>query len=121
MASILNTSKRTIDYYTCIGLLKAERSASNYRLYDSSAIEQFKFIHQCKQNHMPLDQIRELLEQKQNVNVEELKNKLSEVEQDIKHLINQLESEDKNQLNQAKRLVSHESISLMQTLLLLML
>lgn len=119
MAHILNTSKRTIDYYTAKGLLQAERSTSNYRLYDSTAIERFKFINQCKQNQMNLDQIKDLLDQNENVHIQDIKRKLSEVEDDIKQLINQLQKEDKNTFIQAKSQISHESISLIQTLLLL--
>jgi MerR family copper efflux transcriptional regulator len=55
-------SKRTIDYYTSIGLLKAERSKSNYRIYTDEALNDLKFIEECKSLHFPLDEIKRKLE-----------------------------------------------------------
>jgi len=34
LANIANVSKRTVDYYTSLGLLHAQRTKSNYRIYD---------------------------------------------------------------------------------------
>ncbi|ASS89866.1 MerR family transcriptional regulator [Aeribacillus pallidus] len=62
LASIANVSKRTIDYYTKLGLLKAERSKSNYRYYDSSALEDLKLIDHYKKLNYSLDMIKERLE-----------------------------------------------------------
>lgn len=55
-------SKRTIDYYTSIGLLKAERTKSNYRIYDEESLRDLRFIEECKNLHFPLDEIRRKLE-----------------------------------------------------------
>ncbi|MEH7109884.1 MULTISPECIES: MerR family transcriptional regulator [Bacillaceae] len=55
-------SKRTIDYYTSLGLLKAERSKSNYRIYSDESIQDLKFIEECKSLHYPLDEIKRKLE-----------------------------------------------------------
>jgi DNA-binding transcriptional MerR regulator len=62
LASLANVSKRTIDYYTKLGLLKAERSDSNYRYYDSSALEDLKLIDHYKKLNYSLDMIKERLE-----------------------------------------------------------
>ena len=51
-------SKRTIDYYTNLGILKAERSQSNYRYYDETAFETLQFI-EVQKMHMPLCEIKE--------------------------------------------------------------
>lgn len=55
-------SKRTIDYYTSIGLLNADRTRSNYRLYDEEALMDLKYIEECKNMHFPLEDIRRKLE-----------------------------------------------------------
>ncbi len=55
-------SKRTIDYYTSIGLLKAERSKSNYRIYSDESLRDLKFIEECKNLHFSLDEIKRKLE-----------------------------------------------------------
>ncbi|MFC2947744.1 MerR family transcriptional regulator [Virgibacillus sediminis] len=59
LASLSNVSKRTIDYYTKMGLLECERSESNYRYYPEDAVEDLKFIEQCKQMQMTLEQIKQ--------------------------------------------------------------
>lgn len=59
-------SKRTIDYYTSIGLLKAERSKSNYRIYTEESLSDLKFIEECKSLHYPLDEIRRKLEMRKS-------------------------------------------------------
>ncbi|RKJ54475.1 MerR family transcriptional regulator, partial [Butyricicoccus sp. 1XD8-22] len=43
-------TKRTIDYYTSLGLLEAERSSSNYRYYTSEAINRLHEIEEMKTN-----------------------------------------------------------------------
>jgi MerR family transcriptional regulator, copper efflux regulator len=62
LAQKANVSKRTIDYYTTKGLLKAVRSPSNYRFYSEQALEDLKFIEQCKNEHMPLCEIKQRLD-----------------------------------------------------------
>ncbi len=43
-----HVTKRTVDYYTNIGLLKAERSASNYRFYNEEALKRLYLIEKLK-------------------------------------------------------------------------
>ncbi|WP_053600968.1 MerR family transcriptional regulator [Bacillus sp. FJAT-18017] len=62
LATRAGVSKRTIDYYTSIGLLNAERTHSNYRLYDKSTLADLKYIEECKSMHFPLDEIKRKLE-----------------------------------------------------------
>jgi len=84
-------SKRTIDYYTSIGLLKAERSKSNYRIYSDESLDDLKFIEECKSLHFPLDEIRRKLEMRKATNIRE-----SEVEKHVSavtQLMKQLHSD----------------------------
>jgi MerR family transcriptional regulator, copper efflux regulator len=62
LAQIANVSKRTIDYYTHLGLLQAKRSSSNYRIYDEKAFDDLHFIEECKIMHLPLDEIKQRME-----------------------------------------------------------
>ncbi|MGE6257916.1 MerR family transcriptional regulator [Heyndrickxia sporothermodurans] len=71
LALLANVSKRTIDYYTSIGLLQANRSKSNYRIYETDALDDLKFIEDCKKLSLPLDTIRKKLEIKKGVTLDE--------------------------------------------------
>ncbi|WP_312857345.1 MerR family transcriptional regulator [Neobacillus endophyticus] len=81
-------SKRTIDYYTSIGLLKAERSKSNYRIYSDETLNDLKFIEECKSLHIPLDEIRRKLEMRkaQNIQASEVDKHVCALTQQMKQL-----------------------------------
>ena len=67
LAKKSDVSKRTIDYYTQIGLLHVETtSASNYRLYSEQSIEDIRFIELCKEMKMSLREIKERIELKRS-------------------------------------------------------
>lgn len=70
LAETTGITKRTIDYYTNLGLLKAERSTSNYRFYTSEAIERIKIIEEMKAQGMCLSDIKLSFE---NLNVQKKK------------------------------------------------
>ena len=88
IAEIAHVSKRTIDYYTSIGLLKAERSKSNYRIYSDESLEDLKFIEECKSLHFPLDEIKRKLEMRKekNIRASEVEKHVSSVTQLMKQL-----------------------------------
>jgi MerR family transcriptional regulator, copper efflux regulator len=114
-------TKRTIDYYTTIGLLKAERSASNYRYYDQSAIERLHYIEKCKAEGMSLDKIKkEMLEKDaEEIDVHELRLRIRGLENDVSEILAHLDRNDPKSQEEMKKQISHESLSLIQTLLLL--
>nr|WP_275677673.1 MerR family transcriptional regulator [Neobacillus drentensis] len=85
IAEIAHLSKRTIDYYTSIGLLKAERSKSNYRIYSDEALDDLRFIEECKCLHFPLDEIKRKLEMRKEKNLRE-----SEVEKHVSAVTQQM-------------------------------
>ncbi|WP_307406749.1 MerR family transcriptional regulator [Neobacillus ginsengisoli] len=85
IAEIAMVSKRTIDYYTSIGLLRAERSKSNYRIYSDESISDLKFIEECKSLHYPLDEIRRKLEIRKTKKLRD-----SEVEKHVKAVTQQM-------------------------------
>ncbi|MFE8700163.1 MerR family transcriptional regulator [Cytobacillus sp. FJAT-54145] len=92
LASIAKVSKRTIDYYTNLGLLQAERSKANYRIYAEEAISDLKFIEECKSLHFPLEEIKRKLELKKEKDLQkgEVEKHIHSVAQQMKQLQNDL-------------------------------
>ncbi|MGM0876009.1 MAG: MerR family transcriptional regulator [Bacillota bacterium] len=119
LAEITNVTKRTIDYYTTIGLLKAERSPSNYRYYDHSSIEKLNFIEKCKKENMSLENIKKKLLEKdaEEINVLELRLKIKGLEKEVSTILAKNDNENHEYV---KKHVSHDSLSLIQKLLLLL-
>ncbi|HZG72138.1 MAG TPA: MerR family transcriptional regulator [Chondromyces sp.] len=122
LAEKTKVTKRTIDYYTKLGLLKAERSTSNYRYYDSSSIERINFIEKRKQEGLSLDEIKKEMIEKysEEVDVLELRLKIKGLEKEVSEVLAQLEKNDQKKFEEVKKKISHESLSLIQTLLLLL-
>jgi MerR family transcriptional regulator, copper efflux regulator len=85
-------SKRTIDYYTSIGLLSAERSKSNYRIYSDESLKDLKFIEECKSLHYPLDEIKRKLDMKKDKTIRdsEVEKHVNTVSQQMQQLQNDL-------------------------------
>lgn len=61
LAQIAGVSRRTIDYYTTLGLLLPMRSESNYRYYTETALSRLKLIEQLKAQRFTLEEIKEKL------------------------------------------------------------
>jgi MerR family transcriptional regulator, copper efflux regulator len=116
-----NVTKRTIDYYTTIGLLKAERSASNYRYYNQSSIERLNFIEKCKAEGFTLDEIKKKILEKdaEEIDVHELRLKIKGLEKDVSDILANIDKNDPKSQEDMKKQISHESLSLIQSLLLL--
>lgn len=128
LARACEVSRRTIDYYTRMGLLECTRSSNNYRYYDTSALENLKMIEQCQQHHMTLAEIKQRLLLKKTDNIEyrvvekqvdHIKNEMDHLNgeiNDILQVVNSLDEEDKKKvLNK----VSPQALALLQSLVLL--
>lgn len=120
-----NVTKRTVDYYTNLGLLKAERSASNYRYYSVGELERLRRIEGYKRENLSLEDIKELLK-KDNEDtsaIEEkglqLKNKMDGLNEELQEFISLIEKDGKSELL-LKEQISRESIALIQSLLVLL-
>ncbi|MEW9050168.1 MAG: MerR family transcriptional regulator [Neobacillus sp.] len=122
LAGIANVTKRTIDHYTNLGLLKVERSTSNYRYYDHSSIERLNFIEQRKRDGLSLDEIKKevLLKYAESIDVLDLRLKIKDLEKEVSTILENLDKNDGKNLEYLKKNVSHESLSLIQTLLVLL-
>ncbi|MCS0672747.1 MerR family transcriptional regulator [Cytobacillus firmus] len=125
LANIANVSKRTIDYYTSIGLIKAKRSKSNYRIYSEEVLSDLRFIEECKLLHLPLEEIKRKLEMKtkREIQTGEVEKHINAVTLQIKQLhqeiavlmplINTLDDEQKDGFS--KKLTT-ESTALLRSL-----
>ncbi|MFD0825501.1 MerR family transcriptional regulator [Neobacillus sp. M.A.Huq-85] len=58
LARLMGISKRTIDYYTQIGLLNPVRTDSNYRMYGEDCIKILEMVEHYKTLNMPLEEIK---------------------------------------------------------------
>ncbi|KWW13059.1 hypothetical protein AS888_08575 [Peribacillus simplex] len=125
MAEMANVTKRTVDYYTNLGLLKAERSASNYRYYSLGELERLRLIERYKRKNLSLEDIKELLKQDLETAsaIEEtglkLKSKLDGLNEELQEVITLIKQDEKNELL-LKKQISHESMALIQSLLVLL-
>ncbi len=115
-------TKRTIDHYTRIGLLKAVRSASNYRYYSYDTIDLIKEIETRKQAGMTLQEIARNLKieqaQYEEVDLQLIRLHMQTLEQEVKLLAEQLEK-NPSYSSAIKQNVSPQSVALMQSLLLI--
>jgi len=119
-------SKRTIDYYTSIGLLKAERSKSNYRIYTDEALDDLKFIEECKRLHYSLDEIKRKLEMRKakmihasevDEHITLISQQMKQLHSDLFDLIPILDNLDEQQKEQLTNNLSLLRSTLMKSLL----
>jgi DNA-binding transcriptional MerR regulator len=125
LAEMANVTKRTVDYYTNLGLLKAERSASNYRYYSVGELERLRRIEGYKRENLSLEDIKELLKKDKEAAsaIEErglqLKNKMDGLNEELQEFISLIEKDGKSELL-LKKQISRESMALIQSLLMLL-
>ncbi|MGG0790527.1 MerR family transcriptional regulator [Peribacillus simplex] len=125
LAEMANVTKRTVDYYTNLGLLKAERSASNYRYYSVGELERLRRIEGYKRDNLSLEDIKELLKKEMEAAsvIEEkglqLKSKMDGLNEELQEFISLIEKDGKSEVL-LKKQVSRESMALIQSLLLLL-
>ncbi|MEC1396563.1 MerR family transcriptional regulator [Peribacillus simplex] len=125
LAEMANVTKRTVDYYTNLGLLKAERSASNYRYYSVGELERLRRIEGYKRENLSLEDIKKILKKDKEAAsaIEEkglqLKNKMDGLNDELQEFISLIEKDGKSELL-LKKQISRESMALIQSLLVLL-
>jgi len=84
-------------------------------------IDRLHFIEQCKQDGMALDEIKKIIveQEAEEVDVLELRLKIQGLEKDVAEILAHLDKNDLKKIEKVKKNVSHESLSLIQALLLL--
>ena len=121
LAAQTGVTKRTIDYYTNLGLLQVERSASNYRYYDRTMTERIQWIEEQKKSGKSLEDIRSLLQIdtpiEEEVDIQDIRLQMRKLEHDVAKLMEQMDEKERQKL---KKKVSPESVALMQSLILIL-
>lgn len=73
-------TKRTIDYYTNLGLLKVSYAKDNhYRQYDEDTLHRIQLISYYKEKHLTLDEIKEKLDIMQCVKEPDIRKKIENI------------------------------------------
>ncbi|MCA0992175.1 MerR family transcriptional regulator [Guptibacillus hwajinpoensis] len=127
LAEVCHVSKRTVDYYTKMGLLQCERSETNYRFYGEDAIDDIKFIEQCKEMQMTLSQIQQRLTVKKasqvdsemiHSQVKQVIDKMEYLGAELKDIHESVEKLDEETQTKIKKNLSPQTVALIQSLLL---
>jgi MerR family transcriptional regulator, copper efflux regulator len=121
-------SKRTIDYYTKIGILTPERSDSNYRFYGEEAVSTLQLILQYKELNIPLTEIREKVELFKTNSIEQdrvlkytqaLSKRMEHLETELKEIKPMLDSLTEDQQKTVISKMSTQSMALAKLLMIL--
>lgn len=126
LAELAHVTKRTVDYYTNLGLLKAERTASNYRYYSKQALEDLRFIEECKHQNLSLQEIKEALVKRNEMKPDivnqanNVANQIHVLKENIEDLIPLIKNLDENDRKLITNRLSPETVTLIQSLLLLL-
>ncbi|MEH7491798.1 MerR family transcriptional regulator [Neobacillus niacini] len=130
IAKLMNLSKRTIDYYTQIGLLNPIRTDSNYRLYGEDSFQIMHLIEHYKNLNMPLEEIKSSIEliktkdcvdnQKVDKHFEQIGILMRHLKEEIEAIEPILEKLNGNQKEMVVNKLSSQGVPLAQTLLLLL-
>jgi MerR family copper efflux transcriptional regulator len=125
----MNISKRTIDYYTQIGLLSPIRTESNYRLYGKDSIRILGLVEHYKNLNMPLEEIKSSIElikaddsldkQKAEKHFNQIAVIMQHLEEEISVMKPVLQKLNQPQKEELVRKLSTQGITLAQTLLLI--
>ena len=91
VSQLAGVSKRTLQFYDDEGLLSAERSEGNYRLYDDAALERLWQILVYREMELDLKEIKYLMTLSDEERNQFLREKIKKLKQQIKHLDGQME------------------------------
>lgn len=91
VSRLAGVSKRTLQFYDDEGLLPAERSKDNYRLYDDTALECLWQILVYREMGLDLKEIKHMLNVSEKEKTQFLNQKMREIQQQVKHLNGQME------------------------------
>ncbi|WP_257720130.1 MerR family transcriptional regulator [Desulfotruncus alcoholivorax] len=123
IARLAGVSRRTIDYYTNLGLLEPVRSESNYRFYTDKSLLRLKIIEVLKANRFTLEEIKRYLSQLNDepscsVTIDLLKKQFKQIEsQLVKLQPAAVAGLDEHQAVQMRNKIMLQGIALVQSLL----
>lgn len=108
--------------------MQANRSKSNYRIYETEALDDLKFIEDCKKLSLPLDTIRKKLEIKKGRTLDEklltqrldfVYHQMKQLNSDLSDLISVLEKLSQEEKESFYKRLLSESTCLQQSINLL--
>ncbi|MCL5289474.1 MAG: MerR family transcriptional regulator [Firmicutes bacterium] len=124
-------SRRTVDYYTGLGLLKPERAESGYRYYTDDSLLRLKLIESMKNQRLTLAEIKgrmnaleDVLQTKEDaqdsrvINLQILKEQFKQLEEQLVQLQPLITNMEAGQAAMASRQVLMKSMALMQSLIM---
>ena len=130
MADAARVTKRTIDYYTQLGLLEVKKSENNYRHYPKDCIERLITIERLKKQGFSLQDIKHQFENPvtkvsecqthEEIDIYELRAKIHLLNKEVQQFITNNELADEKDLKKMNKLLRNDSVALMQTILLLL-
>ncbi|MFJ7935551.1 MerR family transcriptional regulator [Sporosarcina sp. NPDC096371] len=110
-------SKRTIDYYTNLDLLKPSRSDTGYRIFELSDVEQLNKISHLQGQGFSLEEIKEKLTFLDSS--EQVLEKAQLIKNDLQELLVLLERTDQEN-SSIKESIAHDTLPVIQALLQLL-
>lgn len=127
IAQLAGVSKRTVDYYTNIGLLNPSRSENNYRYYSDESLVRLKVIEAMKTQRYTLEEIRERLSlfnhnkltknESKHVTISYIKEQIKQLESQLTRLQPAVANMDQNQAELLSRQILLQSMTLMNALM----
>ncbi|ASB90313.1 MerR family transcriptional regulator [Bacillus sonorensis] len=126
LAAAAGVTKRTVDYYTNLGLLTPDRSCSNYRYYDEAALKRLKFITDCKRQRLALSDIKLRLENQfpsspaNDDEIGSLTSEIDHVNDTISVIINRMKRLNPDERAALKSRLSPEKLEVIQSFMLLL-
>ncbi|MBF7083821.1 MerR family transcriptional regulator [Desulfallas sp. Bu1-1] len=133
IAELAGVSRRTIDYYTNLGLLKPIRSESNYRYYTEDSLVRLKIIESLKAGRFTLEEIREHLsilddgtapelnrtvKKDGSVNIDLLRKQIKQLENHLVQLEPRVGGLEAGQAVLLRKKIMMQSIALIQSLMM---
>lgn len=91
VSKLAGVSRRTLQYYDDEGVLVAERTENNHRMYDQTALEKIWQIMLYKEMGFELKEIKELLPAGDNEQKESLRARMKTIKSEISKLKDQRE------------------------------
>jgi Predicted transcriptional regulators len=131
IAELAGVSRRTIDYYTNLGLLSPVRSESKYRYYSQDALVRLKLIEGMKTQRLTLEEIKERLNlldgdlpetgkdiRRGTINADFIKEQLKQLESQLAQLQPAVAGLDARQTAVLSKQILLQSMALVQTLII---
>ena len=110
-------SKRTIDHYSNLNLLKPSRTESGYRQFEISDVEELKKIIHLKEQGYSLDEIK--IRMVQDVPSDLVFEKALVVKNDLQELLKLLKEAD-HESSSIKESITHDTLPVIQAILQLL-